>query len=100
MADCFDVVAVRVVNERTVVVRVIHRARSGRAVVLSARGHCGRMERVHQSTALSGERDVDALGWLTGRDEEPRLVAIAESDVARQVEHYPHTERSEGLLIE
>jgi len=75
-------------------------ARPRRAVVLSAGCQGGRMECVHQSPALGGERNVDALGWRSGRDEEPRPAAVAEPDVARQVEEDPYAERGEGLLIE
>ena len=83
VADRLDVVAVRVVYERTVVVRVIDRAWPGRSVVLSAGGQGCRMKPVHHSPALGGERNVDALGWRTGRHEEPRPASLAAAVLRR-----------------
>ena len=60
VADRLDVVAVRVEDERAVVVRVVDLANAGPAVVAAAGRERGCMEGVHRLAILGRERHVHA----------------------------------------
>ena len=58
MEDGFDIVPVRIEDERAVVPRVVVRAKARCAEVLPARSDGGGMEGFDLTTARRGERDV------------------------------------------
>lgn len=58
MADGLDVIAVRVVNERAVIARMIFFAQTGRTVVTSACAYGRLVECVDYGTIRSREGDV------------------------------------------
>jgi hypothetical protein len=59
MANGFDVVAVRIQNERAVIVRMIVRANAWSAIVATACGDGRLVERVDEGSAGNAKRDVD-----------------------------------------
>ena len=58
MADGFDVVAVGIEDERTVIVGVIVRPNAGRAIVTAAGGERRRMESVDPLPAVTSKSDM------------------------------------------
>ena len=70
MADRFDVVAVAIEHERAVIVRMILRAQSRRAVVLAARSDRRIVEGFHRGAVRCDERDVALACSLALRDPE------------------------------
>jgi len=107
MAHSLNVVTVRVQHERGVVVGMIMRPQSGRAVVAATCRECGAVKRIDGLAAAGRNRDVQAAVEATlAADPEIRLVANAES--ARPVSilglidlHHQHiAERRQSLCIE
>ena len=64
MANRFDIVAVWIEHEGTVVVWMIVRTESGRTIVAAAGGHGGLKERIDSCTICAGERDVCGSGCV------------------------------------
>src|SRR6202042_3545158 len=80
MAYRFDVVAVGVEDECAVVIRIVLRPQSGRAIVAASGGHGGLMKRVDLRSRLGGEGYVHAARrFLAVSDPEERLSFGAES---------------------
>ena len=80
MAHRLDIVAVGIEHEGAVIVRVIVRPQSRRAVILAAGRERGAMEGVDRGAALGGDRDMqDALEPAFAADPEVRLALLAET---------------------
>ena len=61
MADCFDVVAIRIEDEGPIVARMVLRAKPRTAVVAPTRRHCRLMEGVNGEAVIGSKRDVEGL---------------------------------------
>ena len=94
MADRLDVVAVGVMDERAVVVRVVDRAEAGRAVVRAAGGDPRGVERADLGAPPGAERDVDLVGRLAHADPEVGLAGNTEAgDLLRAIERLRPADR-------
>ena len=100
MEDRFDVVPVRVNDERCVIPGVVMRAKARRAVVAAAGFDSGAVELVNSGSVGCGEGHMNGSGRRfpfpdpeisTALDSEPRPLRAL---------HYLHAERLEGLLVE
>ena len=100
MEDRFDVVPVRVDDERCVIPGVVVRAKARRAVVTAAGFDSGAVELVNGGSVGCGERHMNGSGRgfpfpdpeiSTALDGEPRPLRAL---------HYRHSERLEGPLVE
>ncbi len=98
--DRFDVVSVRVNDERCVIPGVVMRAKTRRAVVAAAGFDSGAMELVNGGSVGCSEGHMNRSGRgfpfpdpeiSTALDGEPRPLRAL---------HYLHSERLEGLLVE
>jgi hypothetical protein len=98
--DRFDVVPVRVDDERCVIPGVVMRAKTRRAVVAAAGFDSGAVELVNGGSVGCGEGHMNGSGRRfpfpdpeisTALDGEPRPLRAL---------HYLHSERLEGLLVE
>jgi len=98
--DRFDVVPVRVNDERCVIPGVVMRAKTRRAVVAAAGFDSGAVELVNGGSVGCGEGHMNGSGRRfpfpdpeisTALDGEPRPLRAL---------HYLHSERLEGLLVE
>jgi len=98
--DRFDVVPVRVNDERCVIPGVVLRAKTRRAVVAAAGFDSGAVELVDGGSVGCGEGHMNGSGRRfpfpdpeisTALDGEPRPLRAL---------HYLHSERLEGLLVE
>jgi hypothetical protein len=98
--DRFDVVPVRVNDERCVIPVVVLRAKTRRAVVATAGFDSGAVELVNGGSVGCGEGHMNGSGRRfpftdpeisTALDGEPRSLRAL---------HYLHSERLEGLLVE
>jgi hypothetical protein len=61
MADCFDVVAVRIEDEGPIVARMVLGAKPGTAVVVPARRDGCLMEGINSGAVICSKRDVEGL---------------------------------------
>src|SRR5271168_5075846 len=101
MADGLDVVAVRVEDEGTVIVRMILRAQARRAIIASAGSERGGVERAHLRLVLRGESHVDRAGWFAAAaDPEPALTFAVEASPTVALLHDANTERGQRGEIE
>src|SRR3712207_9267354 len=73
MADRFDIVAIRIEDEGSIVARMVLGAKPGTTVAASARCECLLVEGIHAGAVIGGERDVDGLASITLVDPEVRL---------------------------
>jgi hypothetical protein len=98
--DRFDVVPVRINDERCVIPGVVMRAKTRRAVVAAAGFDSGAVELVNGGSVGCGEGHMNGSGRRfpfpdpeisTALDGEPRPLRAL---------HYLHSERLEGLLVE
>jgi hypothetical protein len=98
--DRFDVVPVRVNDERCVIPGVVMRAKTGRAVVAAAGFDSGAVELVNGSSVCCGEGHMNGSGrGFPFPDPEISTALDGESRPLRTL-HYLHSERLEGLLVE
>ena len=100
MGDGLDVVALRVEDERAVVVRVVLRADAGAAVVVAAGRERRRMECVHRRAVRRGEGDVQRRRRGPVGDPEVRLAVLAEADAPLAVHDHRVAERGERGDVE
>jgi hypothetical protein len=101
MADRFDVVAVRIEDEGSIVAWMVLRAKPRTAVVAPTRRHGRLMEGVYGSTVFAGERDVDGSAHFTSPDPEIRLSRLSEAHTGDVVLHDQLVaEWGESFLIE
>jgi hypothetical protein len=73
MADRFDVVAVRIENEGSIVARMVLGAKPRTAVVAPTSRHGRLMEGINAEAVIGSKRDVEGLTWLALADPEVRL---------------------------
>src|SRR5262249_57818482 len=101
-ADCLDVVAVRVREERGVVLRAVVRAHARRSVVLAACGEAALVEGVDAGAARRTERHVRAraLRILRGVEPERRLALRAEARARGVARAALEAERLERARVE
>src|SRR5258708_1602196 len=99
MAHRLDIVAVRIVDERAVVGRMIFLADTGLAVVASARGDSRLVESVHGLVIRGDERDVDRLRRLALRDPEVGLALLAEASRFAEFHYQLISKRRQRLLV-
>jgi len=98
--DRFDVVPVRVNDERCVIPGVVMRAKTRRAVVAAAGFDSGTVEPVNGGSVGCGERHMNGSGrGFPFRDPEISTALDGEPRPQRAL-HYLHSERLEGLLVE
>ncbi len=105
MTDGFDVVPVRIQNERAVIVRMVERPRARGAVVFRARGNSGGVKRVDRRAVFGIERDMrrgrarlvsggPEIEGLSG-DPEERSTVQAEPGVDAKLGDNPDLQRRE-----
>jgi hypothetical protein len=98
--DRFDVVPVRVNDERCVIPGVVMRAKTRRAVVAAAGFDSGAVELVDGGSVGCGEGHVNGSGrGFPFLDPEISAALDGEPRPPRAL-HYLHSERLEGLLVE
>jgi hypothetical protein len=73
MADRFDVVALKIEDEGSIVARMVLGAKPRNAVVAPTRRHGRLMEGINGCALIGSKRDVEGLSWLTLADPEVRL---------------------------
>src|SRR5215211_6055173 len=73
MADRFNVVAVRIEDEGSIVAWMVLRAKPRTAVVAPTRRHGRLMEGINGKAVIGSKRDVEGLTWLALADPEVRL---------------------------
>src|SRR5215212_5133192 len=101
MADCFDVVAVRIEDEGPVVARMVLGAKPRTTVVTPARRHGFVVEGVNCSAVVGGERDVEGLACLALAYPEVRLAPPPEPRCRGTGFHDQLVaKRGEGLRVE
>jgi hypothetical protein len=101
MADCFNVVALRIEDEGSIVAWMVLGAKSRTAVVVPTRRHGRLMESINGEAVIGSKGDVEGLSWLALADPEVRLAPPPEPRRRDAGFHYQIvTQRGEGLLVE
>jgi hypothetical protein len=78
MADRFDVVAVRIEDEGSIVARMVLGAKPRSSVVALTRRHCRLMEGVNSGAVIGTRGDMKRMPWLALADPEVRLASPPE----------------------
>src|SRR5215204_365170 len=101
MADRFNVVAVRIENEGSIVARMVLGSKPGTAVVAPTRRHGRLMEGINGGALIGSKRDVEGLAWLALADPEVRLAPPPEPRCRDAGFHDQLvTQRGEGCRVE
>ena len=100
MEDRFDVVPVRVNDERCVIPGVVMRAKIRRAIVAAAGFDSGAVEAVNGGSVGCGEGHMNGSGRGFPFPDPEISTALDGKPKPRRALHYVHSERLEGLLVE
>ena len=100
MEDRFDVVPVRVNDERCVIPGVVLRAKTRRAVVAAAGFDSGAVKLVDGCPVGCGEGHMNRSGRGFPLPDPEISTALDGEARAPRALHYLHSERLEGLLVE
>jgi hypothetical protein len=101
MADCFNVVAIRIEDEGPIVAWMVLRSKSRTAVVAPTRRHGRLMEGVNGEAVIGSKRDMEGLTWLALADLEVRLAPPPEPRRRDAGFHDQRvTQRGEGCRVE
>jgi hypothetical protein len=97
--DRFDVVSVRVNDERCVIPGVVMRAKTRRAVVAAAGFDSGAVELVNGGSIGCGESHMNGSGRGFPFPDPEISTALDGEPTPLRALHYVHSERLEGLLV-
>jgi hypothetical protein len=84
MADRFNVVAVRIEDEGSIVARMVLGAKPRTAIVAPTRREGRLMEGINGGAVVGGERDMEGLAWLALADPEVRPAPPPEPPLRRR----------------
>jgi hypothetical protein len=101
MANCFNVVAVRIEDEGPIVARMVVGSKPRTAVIAPTRRDGRLMKGINGGAVICSKRDVEGLAWLALADPEVGLAPLSEP-CRRDAGFHDQlvAQRGESLLVE